>query len=111
MTTAHLNTEFEQIRGQLKSFILRITACVADAEDIVQDTYLKAAEKIEGFRGESSLKTWLFTIASNLAKDNLRAKKTLDGRCDRHLQDGGNVQSAIFSGSHAHPRDFYSRRF
>jgi len=75
MTSAHLNTEFEQIRGQLKSFVLRITACVADAEDIVQDTYLKAAEKIEGFRGDSSLKTWLFTIASNLAKDNLRAKK------------------------------------
>ena len=75
MSSTHLNTEFEQIQGQLKSFILRITASVADAEDIVQDTYLKAAEKIESFRGDSSLKTWIFSIASNLAKDNLRAKK------------------------------------
>jgi RNA polymerase sigma-70 factor (ECF subfamily) len=75
MTTDQLTTEFENARGQLKSFILRITASVADAEDIVQDTYIKASEKIAAFRGESSLKTWLFAIASNLAKDNLRAKK------------------------------------
>jgi len=75
MFTEQFNQEFEAIRGQLKSYILRITASVADTEDIVQDTYLKAAEKSDSFRGESSLKTWIFTIASNLAKDNLRAKK------------------------------------
>jgi len=59
----------------LKSYLVRITASVRDAEDITQDTYLKAVDKISTFRGESSLKTWLFTIASNLAKDNLRAQK------------------------------------
>jgi RNA polymerase sigma-70 factor (ECF subfamily) len=69
------NREFEGITGQLKSYIVRITASVADAEDIVQDTYIKAQERLSTFRGESSVKTWLFTIASNLAKDNLRAKK------------------------------------
>ncbi len=75
MTTDQLADEFEPIRGQLKSYILRITASVADAEDIVQDTYIKATEKLQTFKGESSLKTWLFAIASNLAKDNLRARK------------------------------------
>ncbi len=75
MNTQHLNTEFESLRGPLKSFLLRITASVADAEDLVHDTYLKAADKIDTFRAESTLKTWIFTIASNLAKDNLRAKK------------------------------------
>ncbi len=75
MTVELFNQEFEGIIGQLKSYLVRITACVADAEDIVQDTYIKALEKLNTFRGESSLKTWLFTIASNLAKDNLRAKK------------------------------------
>jgi RNA polymerase sigma-70 factor, ECF subfamily len=75
MPTAQLAAEFEQSKGQLKSYILRITASVADTEDILHDTYIKATEKIETFRGESSLKTWLFTIASNLAKDNLRARK------------------------------------
>lgn len=67
--------EFQSIAGQLKSYLLRITASITDAEDIVQDTYLKALDKLHTFRGDSSLKTWLFTIASNLAKDNLRAQK------------------------------------
>ncbi|MEI6021816.1 MAG: RNA polymerase sigma factor [Bacteroidota bacterium] len=75
MTLELLNQEFETNLGQLKSYLLRITASVVDAEDIAQDTYIKATEKLETFRGESSLKTWFFTIASNLAKDNLRAQK------------------------------------
>jgi RNA polymerase sigma-70 factor (ECF subfamily) len=75
MTVELLNQEFENNAGQLKSYLLRITASVADAEDLVQDTYIKAVEKINTFRGESSLKTWVFAIASNLAKDNLRAQK------------------------------------
>src|SRR6266498_6060343 len=75
MTVELFNQEFESIAGQLKSFILRITASIADAEDIVHDTYIRALDKLHSFRGDSSLKTWLFTVASNLAKDNLRAQK------------------------------------
>lgn len=75
MTTDELSVEFETFQGELKSFILRMTASVQDAEDIVQDTFLKAREKINTFRGESSLKTWVFSIASNLAKDLLKSKK------------------------------------
>jgi RNA polymerase sigma-70 factor (ECF subfamily) len=75
MTTELFNKEFKGNLGQLKSYLLRITASMQDAEDIVHDTYIKASEKLHTFRGESSLKTWLFTIASNLAKDNLRAQK------------------------------------
>jgi len=75
MTAEHFNEEFKQISGQLKSYLLRITASVPDAEDIVHDTYVKALNKLDTFRGESSLKTWLFAIAANLAKDNLNAQK------------------------------------
>jgi RNA polymerase sigma-70 factor, ECF subfamily len=75
MTNEELVLAFEQARPQLKSYILRITASVADAEDIVQDTFIKASDKKDGFRGESSVKTWLFAIASNLAKDNLRVRR------------------------------------
>ena len=70
-----LTAEFETFQGELKSFILRMTASVQDAEDIVQDTYLKARSKLSTFRGESSLKTWVFSIASNLARDLLRSKQ------------------------------------
>ncbi len=75
MTQEQVAKEFEQIRSQLKSYVLRIAASVTDTEDIVQDTYVKAVENVGGFRGDSTLKTWIFTIASNLAKDNLRVQK------------------------------------
>lgn len=75
MNTELLNEEFGKHAGQLKSFLLRITASAKDAEDIAHDTYIKAVEKLHSFRGESSLKTWIFAIASNMAKDNLRAQK------------------------------------
>ena len=75
MATDQLTNEFESFQRELKSFILRMTASVQDAEDIVQDTYLKARAKIETFRGESSLKTWVFSIASNHARDLLRSRK------------------------------------
>lgn len=54
-----LSTEFETIRPSLRSFVLRMTASAADTDDLVQDTYIKAHEKIESFHGDSSLKTWL----------------------------------------------------
>jgi RNA polymerase sigma-70 factor (ECF subfamily) len=75
LTTDELTREFEGFRGQLASFILRMTASVQDAEDIVQETYITAHSKLDSFRGESSLKTWVFAIASNQARDLLRAKK------------------------------------
>ena len=75
MTSDQLLLEFENFRGELRSFILRMTGSVQDTEDIVQDTYIKAHTKIDSFRGDSSLKTWIFSIASNLARDLLRAKK------------------------------------
>lgn len=75
MTSDDLSSQFPTYQHQLKSFLLRLTASAQDAEDIVQETYLKAQAKIDSFRGESSLKTWVFSIASNLAKDLLRSQK------------------------------------
>ena len=75
MTTDELTTQFVTFQGELKSFILRMTASMQDTEDILQETYVRAHTKIDSFRGESSLKTWIFTIASNLARDMLKSKK------------------------------------
>lgn len=75
MTTDIFTSEFESFRGQLKSYLLRMTASVHDTEDIVQETYIKAHQKLDTFKGESSLKTWVFAIASNLARDYLKSKK------------------------------------
>ncbi len=75
MNVDQFNEEFEKNRSQLRSFIVRITASATDTDDIVQDTYIKASTNLAKFEGKSSLKTWVFAIGANLAKDHLRAKK------------------------------------
>lgn len=75
MTTDQLITEFETFQRELKSFLLRMTASIQDTEDILQETFIKAQTKIDTFRGESTMKTWVFSIASNLARDLLKSKK------------------------------------
>jgi RNA polymerase sigma-70 factor, ECF subfamily len=70
-----LTTEFERCSSALKSYIVRITANKQDAEDIVQETWIRAQRALEHFKGNSSVKTWLFAIAQNIARDHLRALK------------------------------------
>ncbi|MEL7120341.1 MAG: RNA polymerase sigma factor [Bacteroidota bacterium] len=69
------NREFDQFKGQLKSYVLRMTASVHDTEDLLQETWIRANDKLDTFRGESSLKTWIFAIGSNLTIDFLRKQK------------------------------------
>jgi RNA polymerase sigma-70 factor, ECF subfamily len=46
-----------------------------DVEEVVQDTFVRAFASLDGFRGESSLRTWLFTIARRLVLDQRRAAR------------------------------------
>lgn len=45
-----------------------------DIEELVQDTFVRAFGSLEGFRGESTLRTWLFTIMRRLVLDQRRAQ-------------------------------------
>lgn len=47
----------------------------AQVEEVVQDTFVRAFGSLDGFRGDSSLRTWLFTIARNLVRDRARSRK------------------------------------
>ncbi len=73
-TQINIETEFLAVKEKLQSYLYRLTTNKEDMEDIVQDTYIKAKEKIGTFRGDSNFKTWVFAIATNLAKDNQRVK-------------------------------------
>ncbi len=47
-----------------------------DPEDILQETFLKAWRNLDRFKGESTLYTWLYSIARNLCIDEFRKQKT-----------------------------------
>ena len=66
---------FSEFQSQLKSYLYRLIANRNDVEDLTHDTFVQVFDKITSFKGKSSLKTWTFTIASNLAMDLLRKRK------------------------------------
>ena len=66
----------------IEAFTERLTAVVSgilrdkDAvEDVVQQAFIKAWYRIEGFKGGSSLYTWLYRVAVNSAKDYIKSRK------------------------------------
>ena len=62
---------FEQIVRHYSGMVFSLAARLvgpSDAEDVVQETFLRAWHGLERFRGESSLKTWLYAIALNRAR-------------------------------------------
>lgn len=67
--------DFLDFRKELHSFVFRLLANRQDAEDVVQETYIKVVEKISTFEGRSSFKTWVFTIALNKARNLLKQQK------------------------------------
>lgn len=65
--------EFPRLRPRLVAALARIVGA-ADAEDLANETLLRALPAVEDFRGEAALGTWLHRIGLNLAYDLLRRR-------------------------------------
>jgi RNA polymerase sigma-70 factor (ECF subfamily) len=65
----------EKYTPQIYGFLLRMIKSESDADDITQDTFIKAWRKIGTYRVGENFRGWLFSIAHNSAIDWLRKKK------------------------------------
>lgn len=60
---------------EIRSYLYRMTACREDAEDLAQVVWVRVFRNLAKFEGRSSFRTWLFTIATSVARDHHRARQ------------------------------------
>jgi RNA polymerase sigma-70 factor (ECF subfamily) len=84
---AAFETIYRTHSGRLYSVACRILGNPADAEDLLQEIFLAAHRKLDSFRGESALGTWLFRLATNLCLDHLRSRAVRGGQMTGALDD------------------------
>lgn len=63
----------EPFRGELLGYCYRILGSYAEAEDAVQETVLRAWQRQGSFEGRSSVRTWVYRIATNICLDAVKA--------------------------------------
>lgn len=87
--------------GDVYALLYRLTADAEEARDLTQETFLRAFQSISRFRGEASLKTWIYRIAVNQARNRWRwwrrrkrdVTVSLDATDERHTQPLGATLS------------------
>jgi RNA polymerase sigma-70 factor, ECF subfamily len=72
---AELERAFEELRPELVGYSYRMLGSPFEAEDAVQETFVRAWRAFDGFEGRASLRSWLYRIATNVCLDMLNGRE------------------------------------
>ncbi|WP_109486433.1 RNA polymerase sigma factor [Occallatibacter savannae] len=101
----------ERRRPQLLRMARRLTQSNEDAEDVVQEAFLKAYKALARFRGESQMSSWLGAIVQNTAHEHLRSRR---GRVFLSLEylskDDGDVVEINLPDPRKNPEEMWETR-
>ena len=81
-------------KSKVYNYIFRMVHSVLDAEDLTQETFVRAYLSIRSFQSRASLNTWLFRIATNLCIDHSRKTKKIQGMTTSLSQESEEEEEA-----------------
>ena len=85
----------ESTSNQIYRLGLKMLNDSEDAEDMLQETYIKALRALPAFEGRSSLKTWLYRIAVNESLMMLRKRRPVSAVEDENLDDEDGLENPV----------------
>ena len=68
-------TILEAHHGEIYRYLLRVTSRASDAEDLSQETFLRAYRAYRALAADANVRAWLFTIATNWSRNHFRGEK------------------------------------
>jgi len=93
--------------GEIYGLLFRLTENAEEARDLTQETFLRAFQSIDRFRGEADLRTWIYRIAINQARNRWRwwrrRRRELTVSLDATQGDSSQTLLATLTESAANP--------
>jgi RNA polymerase sigma-70 factor (ECF subfamily) len=77
----------------------RMTGNEQDAEDVVQETFMRAYKRLSDYEARASFSTWLYRIASNYALDLIRSRRRHEDKRERASSEDRDILQTIPEGS------------